>query len=132
MEALFKRDEDLKKRAVQESNEALRKQDEDDRLARSEAFADAVSEKVAAATEFLRREMEETQRQKDNDRVVKKKNKEKRRLKEQLKEQSKKNDDIAAQRVKDLEEELRDKHNSDRLAQRNDLYREKLALDAAA
>ena len=131
-EAIFKRDEDLKKRAVQESNEALRKQDEDDRLARSEAFADAVSEKVAAATEFLRREMEETQRQKDNDRVVKKKNKEKRRLKEQLKEQSKKNDDMAAQRVKDLEEELRDKHNLDRLAQRNDLYREKLALDAAA
>ena len=77
--------------------------------------------------------MEETQRQKDHDRVVKKQKKEeKRRKKEQLKEQSKKNDDMAAQRVKDLEEELRDKHNSDRLAQRNDLYREKLALDAAA
>jgi hypothetical protein len=131
-EALFKRDEEEKKRDVQESNEALRKKNEDDRLARSEAFADAVSEKVAAATEHLRRVMEETQRQKDYDRAVKKQKKEKkRRLKEQLEEQSKKNDDMAAQRVKDLEEELRDKHNLDKLALQNDLYREKLALDAA-
>ena len=116
----------------EERNEALRKQDEDDRIARSEAFADAVSEKVTAATELLRREMEETQRQKDKDRAAKKQKKEeKRRLKEQLKEQSKKIDDNAAQRVKDLEEELRDKRSLDRLAHRNDLHRERLALEAA-